>query len=727
MAYGTIKECEFKNLRELHFKISILKKDHTGGLTTFKCDGSGFELKYKGEGDESDSPFKQSECTFTFFSESSTDDNFIIDIINADEGDYLIQIDRYINFVYYPFWRGVLIADNAELSDLYYPQPFKMRAIDGISLLKGKKVTELTNLWNIDGGVSGGVIEDFQIDSAGGPTWGGSVYQHRSLVIAALRLIPTSELFGTSYGDTFLYTNHCWENTKNTQTNNAKKYDALYGVASRSDVFYSQSNEGQYKYMNVYDMLKSILEFYNCRLFMDNNGAYWNEIQVGVYEENKTNPLSYVRWRKDHNGQTWDGSGTTADYNIGEIGAETSRYKIAESTFVYDKQIKEINLDVKSADLSIYNYYHNYADNPTFSIGLDPNPQAGDYVQTNILTAPGANQTFDIMFRWFVERTAAGTPANNAFYIFYINFRVKVGNYWLYYDNTTDLYKWSTTEQNVLDILQNDWWWIPSVGNTNKHNTLLGGSSTTQMDEVPVAGQIEYYAYYQVAEYLNGNVDYNSLVFAGDLSVGFDPNIWDNGPSAKSLEINLYNNGQQVINSEFIVENKPGGTLVEGGLELKRTLQFTGALGNTSNKSIYTWTGTTGTIISEWSIDKESRWRNRYELNDVEFLPVFKGIEIIAFQPSNRKMLRATFYTTGVSGGTIPFRFSSLFEYNDEYYIPNGFTYNANNAMIVGEFIQIEYDLENAQAATPLNNGGVSTDGNNLLEGEVGLEDFYFM
>ena len=599
-----------------------------------------------------------------------------------------------------------------------------MRAIDGISLLKGKKVTELTNLWNIDGGVSGGVIEDFQIDSAGGPTWGGSVYQHRSLVIACLRLIPTTEFFGTSYGDTFLYTNHCWENTKNTTTN-AKKYDALYGSASRSDVFYTQQNDGGYKYMSVYDMLKQILEFYNCRLFMDNGNAYWSEIQVGVYEENKTNDINYVRWRKDHNGQTWDGSGATADYNIGEIGDASSRYKIAESSFGYEKQIKEINLKLKSSDLSIYNYYHNYADDPTFEIGLDPNPQAGDYVNTYVLCEPGANQTFDIMFRLARTREAQGNPSNNAFYIWYINFRVKVGNYWLYWNTANQKYQWSTTEQNVFDILINDWWWLPDVGDTQYSNSLLGSSTTLEMDEVPVAGQIEYYAYYQIAEYTNGNVNYNSLAFAGDLELVFDPNTFDNGLSARALEINLYNNGQQVINSEYVVENKPGGVLVNGGLEIDRNTLFTGALGNTSNKTIYTWSGTTGTIFDEWSIDSISRWRNRYELNDVSFLPAFKGIEIIALQPENKKLLRATFYTTGLYGGQIPFKMRSLFEYNDKYYIPNGFTYNANNGSIVGEFIQIDYDLEHGQASTPLNNGGVSTDGNNMMDGDVSVGNWF--
>lgn len=175
MAYGEIRFGEFKDTNGLEYKISILKKNYSGSSTSFRLGGQGFELKYNGEGDDMDSPIKSSECTFVFNSESATDDNFIINLINADESDYLIEILYKPSGSFIDYWRGVLIVDNAELSNLYYPQPFKMRAIDGLSLLKGKKVTELEDLWNIDGGSSvGGVIEDFQTDVVGGPTWGGS-------------------------------------------------------------------------------------------------------------------------------------------------------------------------------------------------------------------------------------------------------------------------------------------------------------------------------------------------------------------------------------------------------------------------------------------------------------------------------------------------------------------------------------------------------------------------
>lgn len=714
MAYGEIRFGEFKNTNGLEYKISILKKDYAGLSTSFKLGGQGFELKYNGEGDDMDSPIKSSECTFVFNSESTTDDAFIIDMIGADESDYLVEIlyKPYGSFVDY--WRGILIVDNAELSNLYYPQPFKMRAIDGLSLLKGKKVTELEDIWNIDGGVVGGVIEDFQIDSVGGPTWGGSVYQHRSLVIACLRLIPTSELFGTSYGDTFLYNNSCWENVQNTLSSSSfKKSDVLYGVAVRSDSFYTQSNDGQYKYMNCYDLLKSILLFYNIRLFY-NTGGYWHTIQVGTYKEMLDNDVPYVRWRKDHNGSNYDGSGTSANLFIGELnesGDEGNRYKVGESSFAYEKQIKEIELNFKGDESDIYNIYHNYQDNPDLNITLDPNPDATDYINTFVLCSAGTNQTFTLRQKMLCETTSISSAYDpNIYYFLYYFTYIKVGDYYLYWNQASGKYKWSTTEQVVEPLNYNTWWWMSIVeGNTTPQNFLLGGVNTDQMDPIPVDGQLEFYTYKKIYEYDGGDIVPNS-----DLNTSvtnyFDPQTLTYGASSRSIEFDLYADGEQIIDADYLIQNKPLGNLVNGGLEIKRELLFTGQPSLSSGKAIYNYNGTslTGVFFNHWKLDKQNNWKNTNIDGQINTsLPNLKGIEMIAIQPSNRKLLRATIITkSDVSNSNRPFRFSEIFEYDNKYWIANGFTLYANDGIIVGEFMELEYNINNAIALNPFNNSG---------------------
>lgn len=720
MAYGEIRHSEFRDNVGGDWRISILKDGHTGSSTSFKCGGQGFELKYNGEGDDIDSSIKSSECTFVFFSESSTDDTFILDLVNGDESDYLLEIKSDVNNdgTFSSYWKGVLVVDNAELEDQYYPQPFKIRAIDGISILKGKKVTELENLWNIDGGVSGGVTEDFQIDSANGPTWGGSVYQHRSLVLACLRLIPTLDLYNTT--ETFNYNISCWENQK--MANQGTIYrDPLWGVASRSDVFYKQNNDGEYRYQNCYEVLKSILDFYNMRLFM--HDGYWVTIQVGSYEQMKTANEFYVRYDKNDFGQTKAGNGTLT-YNIGDLledgDSANDYYKIAEPVYAYDKQIKEININIKGAPEDIYSLNHTWATNEELTISLDPNPSANDYIQTYAQVTAGDNFTFYAQFKGKITRLTQGNPNPNYTYIAHIFLIAKVGNYYLVFNDADQKFEWSTTEQPVYNQSNDSFWMpVPGVGNFYYFNNYIGDQSLDNMDPVPVDGQIELYAYWDLWAYNNGNfVDVATL--NSNIQVKLDRLINIYGMSSHCVELDVFQDEEQYSTSEYIIQNAPGGSLLKGGLEIDRNTIFSGDGGIFRNSSIYTWNGTTGVIFDEWQYDQTPNWRNRNEEGSYFNLPTYKGIEMIGLQPSNIKLLRATLINKQVSGNPRYFRFRDLFEYNDDYYIPNGFTFYANDSLVVGEFVSIEYDIANASSTTPLNNGG-GNNGNILIDVGVGL------
>ena len=60
----------------------------------FTLGPDGFTISYSGNGKDIDDPIKSSECSFTFYSENSTDDAFFLDIMNAEVGKYLVKISR---------------------------------------------------------------------------------------------------------------------------------------------------------------------------------------------------------------------------------------------------------------------------------------------------------------------------------------------------------------------------------------------------------------------------------------------------------------------------------------------------------------------------------------------------------------------------------------------------------------------------------------------------------
>lgn len=190
--------------------------------------------------------------------------------------------------------------------------------------------------------------------------------------------------------------------------------------------------------------------------------------------------------------------------------------------------------------------------------------------------------------------------------------------------------------------------------------------------------------------------------------------------SSHCVELDVFQDEEQYSTSEYIIQNAPGGSLLKGGLEIDRNTIFSGDGGIFRNSSIYTWNGTTGIIFDQWQYDQIPNWRNRNEGGSYFNLPTYKGIEMIGLQPSNIKLLRATLINKQVSGNPRYFRFHDMFEYNDDYYISNGFTFYANDSLIVGEFVSVEYDIANASSTTPLNNGG-GNNGNIMVDVGVGL------
>lgn len=707
MAYGIIKETKFNDNQNGRFVLRIWQKNYSGSISTFNCGSEGFELKYKGEGDDVDSPFKMSECTFTFFSENSGDDQFVLDMIGADESDYLLDIvyDHDNNGTFQNFWKGVIIVDSAELGDLYYPQPFKIHAIDGISLLKAKPVTDLTNIYNVAGS-PGGSIGDFDVFDVGSPSWDGETYQHRSLLLACLRLIPTTDLFGTT--STFNYNLSCWENDKMASLQNDIKQDPLRSSASASSVFYSESNDGNFSFNSCFDMLKDILEFYNMRLFMMD--GYWVTIQLGTYEQMKTANEFYVRYRKTDYGISQAGNGSLT-YNIGDlddINDQANIYQIAESTFSYSKQIKEIEIDIDKDNGMLFQQSYDWATNTNYTITQDPNPSEANYINTNIGGNVGENFTFQFRVKTRVTRDAQGLATYNPNYQYFakIFYKIKIDNYYLYWDPQSLRYKWSTTEQPVKQYANSSFLIIPDYNaSNNEYYSLfnnLGSSSPDIMDPIPVTGPIQIYIYHKMYIGINGvHVGISSTNYGVTFTT--NRNLEQYGGDSRAIELDLFKNNEAFNFSQYLIQNKPNNQLVEGGVKLKRDSKFASGSGTIRQNTIFTWDGSANALILVgWAYDYQARWRNRNLASAVQTLPSLKGIEMIALQPSNKKLLRCTLYhKTGVTNRI--FKFRDMFKYLGDYYIPNGYTFNANDGSVVGEFMIINYDLDNASPINVLN------------------------
>jgi hypothetical protein len=119
----------------------IVIHDTTYGGTSpleFTTGVDGFKLIYEGNDTDRSQSILPSTLEFTYFIQNSNDDQLLADIAGSAEGRY--QIEVYYGGATYAaghlYWRGVLLADIAEYSDEYYPQEFRLIAIDDLAGLR---------------------------------------------------------------------------------------------------------------------------------------------------------------------------------------------------------------------------------------------------------------------------------------------------------------------------------------------------------------------------------------------------------------------------------------------------------------------------------------------------------------------------------------------------------------------------------------------------------------
>jgi len=104
----------------------------------FTCGADGFVLRYEGNDTDRSQAVIPSTIEFTYFIQNGNDDQLLADIAGSAEGRY--QVEVYYGGASYSaghlYWRGGLLADIADYSDEYYPQEFRLIAIDDLAGLR---------------------------------------------------------------------------------------------------------------------------------------------------------------------------------------------------------------------------------------------------------------------------------------------------------------------------------------------------------------------------------------------------------------------------------------------------------------------------------------------------------------------------------------------------------------------------------------------------------------
>ena len=290
MAYEITNRAKFKDDNGIYYELHILKDNYVGSISEFNVGGDGFKLSYKGRGEKVDTAIHSSEITFEFVLRDNDDRNRILDIMSQQEGKYIARIymnnaGTEVDFESVSpvgrFWTGIIIMNESIMEDIDYPQIIKLRAIDGLELLKSKQINEISNIYNERTNETDATIK--VADSNG--DFEGGYYTFQSIILGILNQNPITEVFTDNVATDFLYlfAGNWW--SSKTNVTEAQGYnDCSNIIICKSSAFYQRPSTpgGAIKYMTCYDVLNKILFYLNARIHQQ-EGAF-HIVQLSTFE-----------------------------------------------------------------------------------------------------------------------------------------------------------------------------------------------------------------------------------------------------------------------------------------------------------------------------------------------------------------------------------------------------------------------------------------------------------
>ncbi len=566
MAYGAIKFTEFTDNCDIDWRIQIYKEDWPATNTSFTTGPSGFDLQYKGE--SLDDKMKSSELSFTFFSQSSSDDTFLRTMATDPPSTYIVEVFRDTAGSFAPYWKGVMQTSNFEIKDAFYPQEYKLRAICGLQLLKSKTTQGLTNL------VKGFYSNQFTLDTSNvqKATIG-------SIIVSCLSTLPSEDLWTGS--ETFVRRRGCWNDEFSIS---AYPNDTWHNIAMESQYLYKESNSGGatiYEFSKCFDVIEEILNLMNARLYQED--GVWRLEQIGIFNDidNLTTPPRYYRISKT-NLQLGNGDG---DAVISDITTTASQFiKSAGMITAFSEVIRRVETRIEG-DITNKFIRYNILNLTTVET---PSPSS-DFINTT-LRRSNNNQFIKVDWGWRATNLGGAMSTNPYdFFYFPVNCFIKCGNKYLQIDLDSSS---STYGEHIWDTSLNPFYSPSMLEDFQVCDLSINSSNTDQLSadptfsyigfnagqnnsqfEIPSDNEIEVYFYYRINNFFYVNVEGDDVT--SDFSTSdFDVDITPVGGTVGLKVAIVDENGQIATSNKIIATNSPSGTEIDGGNLVQDTIRF---------------------------------------------------------------------------------------------------------------------------------------------------------
>jgi hypothetical protein len=635
------------------WKVEIWDTNYTSGASTEIATSSPPILNYESQNDKRYASIKGSSLSVPIIVDNSTLETWLFNQVQlAKEERFYCHLYKWntSTSIYELYWIGVLLHDLNQREDAAYPYTYELKFTDGLARLKDFKFTELADSTN---------ALSYTIQTL---NW--YLYECLKRTPFYSRVSAGTQLYGTSV-------NFYEYNMVNSGTHWYTNVDPLDQTSVYPKAFCKTISNGQLEAFSFYDILEQILMLFDARIILAQ--PYFRIISRNNYTNASWKERTYLA-DGSFEAQTlvaWDSN----------INQSTEWASSGQNCWQYFPAIKTAKRHFNTTNINLI-----YAGSNVFDNTNKPSHR-GDIIGGKQMQILG---DFNL--------TCIGTLS--VLDRFFIKIKIKVGNYYLNLNTSTNVLSWSTN----------------SASRYNLEITIISGNFNFSLNIITPALPNGIHTDAEITA-----TDINYRAIRGLYTLSQRTYIWENTTyniewnfaSIPNTSIFKYYNTNKENNYISYEVDSINGLINSEDIELPES--YLGDNNKGSNGALYTGSKFAPQIsTSSWKTDGGG---TAYDINELLL------IETIAPQYYPNPRYQGNLITNGHS--------YNRYLYQSDYYILNGGELNLESMEWSGEWFKIYKNISTIDT-----HGGVEIEqeGNNQsqlanlnqgIRNEQRREDYY--
>ena len=284
--------------------VEIMDADYIGSSPfEFTLGADGFTLDYESEPQNRFQPVIGSTVQFAIIAQNTNDEWIVEQLAASEEGRFTVKITRDPDGSPSLFWSGVILAEQVNIEDAYFPRAIQLTASD-----------DLGNLTNVD-------------YNDGGTAYTGKDYIYRHL-LKSVKKVRHIDNYGTTAA-LLKWSNNFYESSATPSA------DHLADVALLHSAWYNLDGGEIDSYASAFEVIENIARAFNARFFQHEGAFHFIPAQLYADFTTSSNSLTVESCR-------FDGTKLTQATVATKYTSETDGHRKVGNALTYMRPLQRV-------------------------------------------------------------------------------------------------------------------------------------------------------------------------------------------------------------------------------------------------------------------------------------------------------------------------------------------------------------------------------------------------